>query len=219
MIYDISQSLYTGRPGWPGDATVQVHTRASLAAGDAANVSTLTLSSHSGTHVDPPAHFIAGGQTVDRLELSALVGDCWVADLTGRPRITAADLEQLSLPPTIERLLLKTDNSARWATATTFFPDYVALTPDAAEWVVARRLRLVGIDSLSIELYNSDPAHPTHHRLLAAGVIIVEGLDLSGIAAGAYTLVCLPLKIAAGDGAPARAILIEPADVENQEKD
>jgi len=210
MIHDISQSLYPGRPGWPGDTPVAIHTLASLAAGDAANVSALTLSSHSGTHVDPPAHFIPNGQTVDRLELSALVGRCWVADLTGRPRITAAELERLSLPPGVERLLLKTDNSARWATATTFFPDYVALTPDAAEWVVARGVRLVGIDSLSIELYHSDPAHPTHHRLLTAGVSIVEGLLLSGIAPGVYTLVCLPLKIANGDGAPARAILIEP---------
>lgn len=197
---DISQPLRTGMPVWPGDSPVTI-ARASDAL---PSVSQLVLGTHVGTHVDPPAHFIAGAATVDRLPLDALIGPAWVVHLTQAGPVTAAALEAAAIPPGIERLLLRTVNSD--TTPDVFDPTYVALTVDAAEWLLARGVRLVGIDAPSIEPFDA-PGEPVHHKLLGAGVVIVEGLALADVAAGPYELICLPLRIADGDGAPARAVL------------
>lgn len=182
-----------------------------LAAGDPFNVSRLGLSTHAGTHVDPPAHFLAGGATVDQLDLDALVGEAIVADLTGRPGpLGPADLDGLDLPPGTERLLLKTDNSVRGLARAGDLPGtWVGLSGAGAAWLVEHRVRLVGADYLSIE----DPGasgFPAHLTLLANRVVLVVGLDLSAARPGRYTLACLPLRLAGGDGAPARAVLITP---------
>jgi arylformamidase len=208
-ITDITLPIRTGQFSWPGDPPVAVTPRFRIADGDPANVSEVRLSSHTGTHVDPPAHFLDGGATVDQLPLDALMGEATVIDLTGRPGpIGPADLEDLYLPAGTERLLMKTDNSARWPERLHTFPDdYVALSPAGAAWMVERGVRLVGIDFLSVEEYGA-PGHPTHVTLLSAGVVILEGLDLSAVAAGAYELACLPLPLAGCDGAPARAVLL-----------
>jgi arylformamidase len=172
-------------------------------------VSELRLGSHTGTHVDPPVHFIDGEASVDALPLETLVGPAVVDDLRGAEAIGPAELDSLGLPTGTERLLCRTDNSDRWATAGGSFPeDYVAVTPEGAMWLVERGLRLVGIDFLSVERHGP-PDFPVHQSLLAAGVIVVEGLDLSAADPGRYTLVCAPLKIIGGDGAPARALLVE----------
>ncbi|MCI4355398.1 MAG: cyclase family protein, partial [Thermoplasmata archaeon] len=120
-------------------------------------------------------------------------------------RQVGADAFQ-GLPSPAQRVLFRTANSARWTAGPEFFPDYVALDLGGAEAAVARGVRLVGIDSLSIEL---DPAErfPVHHRLLGAGVLILEGLRLAEVPPGRYELRCLPLRILDGDGGPARAVL------------
>ncbi len=188
-------------PVWPGDPPVSV-TRAwdGLPA-----VSQLALGTHTGTHVDPPAHFIAGAATADRLPLDVLIGPAWVAQIPQAGPITAAALEAAAIPPDAERLLLRTPNSD--TPSEVFDPAYTALTADAADWLLARGVRLVGIDAPSIELFGA-AGEPVHHKLLAAGVVVVEGLALAGVAPGAYMLICLPLRIADGDGAPARAVLV-----------
>ena len=196
MVIDISLSIGAGQTVWPGDPPVLVEPVSRVEAGDVAAVSRLTLGTHTGTHVDPPAHFLAGGATVDELPLDVLVGPAVVADLTGGAPIDAARLEALRLPAGTVRLLLKTQGTASTG----------ALTPDGAAWLVEQGVRLVGVDTLSIEPATDD--YPVHRCLLGAGVIIVEGLDLSGAAPGGYRLVCLPLRIAGGDGAPARAVLL-----------
>jgi arylformamidase len=208
-IVDISVGVHPGMLTWPSDPGVQVEPVSRVALGDPASVSQLHLGSHTGTHVDPPFHFIKEGSTVDELPLDALVGPASVVDLTGTSgEITASDLAQLGLPAGVERILLKTANSKIWQEASPTFPgEYIALSPDAAQWVVERGVRLVGTDFLSIETRGA-PGHPVHHTLLAAGVVIVEGLNLTDVEEGNYGLVCLPLKIIGGDGAPARAILI-----------
>ena len=123
--------------------------------------------------------------------------------------IGPGELAGLSLSGEVTRLLLRTDNSALWAADPHAFPDeYVSLSAEGARWLVDNRIRLIGIDFLSIEARGA-PGHPTHRTLLEAGVVILEGLDLSGVEPGEYTLVCFPLKIAGGDGAPARAVLLE----------
>lgn len=205
---DISVGIGSGLITWPGDPPVEVRATSRLARGDAANVSELRLGTHTGTHVDPPVHFIDGAASVDRLALNVLVGEAVVADFRGlRGEIGPAELEARDLPPGTARVLLATDNSEIWRRRPPEFPsEYVSLSPEGARWVVARGIRLVGIDFLSIEK-RASPDHPTHRALLEAGVVIVEGLDLSDVEPGRYTLVCLPLKVLGGDGAPARAIL------------
>jgi arylformamidase len=207
VIIDISRPIGPDTPVWPGDPPVVVEPVARVGAGDPADVSRLVLGTHTGTHVDPPAHFLPGGVTVDALPLDVLVGPAVVADLTAGGPIDAAALESLALPSGTSRLLLKTrEGSAAGATAGD-------VTPDGARWLVERGVRLVGADTLSIEPAGAgvpEDAYPVHRILLGAGVVIVEGLDLSGAPAGSYELVCLPLRIAGGDGAPARAVLIAP---------
>lgn len=206
-IYDISVPLHPQMPTYPGEPGPQLHPLKLIARGDAANVTALSLGAHTGTHIDAPHHFIDGAASIDQLPLEALVGPAHVLAFPDCDRIAAADLEGAGLPPDTERLLLKTPNSRLWEDPR-FHSDFVHLTPDAAHWLVDRRLRLVGIDYLSIEEFRS-PSHEVHKTLLQAGVIIVEGLDLRQVAPGPYFLVCLPLKLVGGDGAPARAILLD----------
>lgn len=210
-IIDITLTVGPDMIVWPGDPAVTVEPAARIAWGDPADVSALCLGSHTGTHVDPPAHFLPGGATVDQLALEVLVGDAVVADLTGQPGpIGPAELDRLGLDPGTGRLLLKTDNSSLWQEKAAAFPErWVAVSPAGARWMLGRGIRLVGFDFLSIEEYEA-PGHPTHVALLSADVVILHGLDLSRVEPGRYTLVCLPLKLAGGDGAPARAVLIAP---------
>jgi arylformamidase len=209
-IIDISLSISSEMLTWPSDPGVVVERAKKLEEGDSSNVSELRLGSHTGTHVDPPVHFLPGEIGVDQVPLDVFYGPATVADLTDVEGPVGADrLADLDLDEGVERLLLKTSNSELWKRPKVEFPDaYVSLGLDGAEWAVDRGLRLVGIDFLSIE-DGGKPDHPVHRTLLSGGVIIVEGLDLGEVEPGDYVLSCLPLKILDGDGAPARAALIE----------
>lgn len=202
---DISTPIRPGMAGFPGDPPVEFENVRSLKAGAPYALSKITMGSHVGTHVDPPAHFLEGGASADQLDLDRLNGPALVHQLPETTRrVTAEELRKV--PPGTHRLLLRTSNSDRWESASGFFPDYVALDPSAAERLVELEVRLVGVDSLSIE---SDPAeqYPVHHRLLRAGVAILEGLRLASVVPGSYELRCLPLRLVGADGAPARAVL------------
>ncbi len=207
-IIDVTVPLSEDLPVWPGDPRVRVEPVKRIAKGDSSNVSLLTLSDHTGTHVDPPLHFLPGGATVDQLDLNVLYGPARVVDMTSVGKaITVQDLEKAKLPASLERILFKTSNSGLWG-RNEFETNYVHLSTEAAQWLVARGIRLIGVDYLSVEEFK--PAQPnTHRALLGAGVIILEGLNLSQVAPGDYTLACLPLKIRGGDGAPCRTILIQ----------
>ena len=207
-IHDISLPLSESLVVWPGDPPVRITRPSHLDRGDPYTVSRLELGAHVGTHVDAPAHFVRGGAGVDRLALELLVGPAQVVHVRDAPALTEEVLAGLSIPPGMERLLFRTRNSERWTGGMgEFHEDYVGFTDAGARWLVARGVRLVGIDYLSISSY--DDLMPPHRTLLGAGVAVVEGLDLRGIDPGAYQLVCLPIKLVDGDGAPARAILIE----------
>jgi arylformamidase len=210
-IIDISLGIGPELLTWPGDPGAVVERAKKIEAGDSANVSELRLGSHTGTHVDPPVHFLPGEIGVDQIELDVFYGPAVVADLEDVEGPISADrLADLDLDDGVERLLLKTTNSELWKKPKVEFPDkYVSLGVDGAEWAVDRGLRLVGIDFLSIEDTGGAKDHPVHRTLLGGGVIIVEGLNLSEVEPGDYLLSCLPLKILDGDGAPARAALIE----------
>ena len=182
-----------------------------IAKGDSANVSMLTLGDHTGTHVDPPLHFIEGGATADTLPVDAMVGPCVVVRFDGKDNVSGEWLEAAGIARGTQRLLIRTSNSELWRDPThAFTREIVAVNASAARWCVQHGIRLVGIDYLTIEPQGPEKAgYPTHHTLLGAGVVIIEGLDLRGIAPGGYELVCAPLKIAGGDGAPARVLLVE----------
>jgi arylformamidase len=209
-LIDVSLPIGPDLLTWPGDPGVEVRPSSRISKGDPANVSELRIGTHTGTHVDPPVHFVEGADPIDAMAPDVLFGEAVVADLTGADVIGPAELEALALPEGTERLLCKTRNSELWSRLPVEFPDdYAALTPDGARWCVNRGLRLVGVDFLSVEK-DGPPDFPVHHTLLENGVVIVEGLNLSVVEPGRYTLACLPLLITGGDGGPARAILVEP---------
>jgi arylformamidase len=157
--------------------------------------------------VDAPSHFLAGGNPVDRIPLEGLIGPAVVLDLPATlSSVGAADLARQDLGEH-RRVLLRTRNSAA-VPEKRFHPDYCALAPDGAEYLIERGVELVGIDALSVEPFGSTD-FAVHHLLLGRGVVIVEGLDLSSISPGVYQLVCLPLRLQGLDGAPARVVLIE----------
>lgn len=189
---------------WPGDAPPRLRVRKSLRRGDRCNGSALALSSHAGTHMDAPFHFIAGGATIERLPLDAVAGPARVLAVRG-DRVREADLRRARLRRG-ERVLFRTRNSARRWWERPFDPGYAFVSEEAARWLAARRARCVGIDYLSVAGFREDPA-ATHRALLGAGVWIIEGLDLTRVRPGRCELICLPLKVVGADGAPARAIV------------
>ena len=203
-IYDVSVPLAPTLIVYPGDPQVQVDPIAQLSRGDAANVSRLTCSSHSGTHLDAPRHFFADGTPVDAITLDVLLGPARVCALTAVSHITADDLRPLRLEG-VQRVLFKTTNSALWELAD-FQPHYIALTSSAAHFLVDIGVQLVGMDYLSVDAYEAQD-FPVHHILLGASVLILEGLNLQAVPPGEYELVALPLLLQDGDGAPARVLL------------
>ena len=204
-VYDVTMTLWPGMPVYPGEPGPDIAYLKRIGPGASANVSQVSMGSHCGTHVDAPHHFIDGRATVEELPLKALLGSAYVVEHTGEDHITAADLEGFGLPPDARRLLARTRNG-RFAEDEEFHPEFIAFAPDAGRWLLDRGFVLVGIDYLSIEQFRS-PGHGVHLALLGAGVVIVEGLDLRGVAPGRYNMACAPLKMAGAEGAPARVFL------------
>ncbi len=199
--YDLSCTITPGMPVWPGDGEV---TFTQHKFRGVAKLTTLAISAHTGSHVDSPAHLIPGAPGVDSLELDKLVGPARVCQLGDVKIIDRSVLEGLDLDGAV-RLLLGTGGSVLLA-QDGFQRDYAYLTPEAARYLVERGILLVAVESLSVDSYNAND-YPAHHILLSAGVAVVEGVNLTSVPAGDYELICLPLKIKGGDGAPARVIL------------
>ncbi len=200
--------LFVGMPVFPGDPPFGTQRTHSIDRGDPYNLSTLTFGSHAGTHVDPPVHFVTEGATIDRIDLGILRGPCRVMAIP-RSAGSVGPRELSGVPSGIERLLLRTANSNRWQRRVEFFPDYVALAPEGADLLIERGIRLVGIDSLSIER-DATGKFPVPHRPLGSGSRILEALLLAEVPPGPYVLECLPLRLRDGDGGPARAALASP---------
>jgi arylformamidase len=208
QIFDISLTISPSLPVWPGDPPVRMTQTESMDSGAEYNLTRLELSAHTGTHIDAPHHFLNDGRTVETLPLDVLTGPCYVMQLPDDvDEIDAASLERMALPSGITRILFGTRNSKLWAQGINQFQeDFVAISADGAEWLVKHGIRLVGVDYLSVAPFSD--SIPTHQVLLRAGVIALEGLNLSQVPRGFYDLYCLPLKLAGADGAPARAILV-----------
>ena len=206
-MHDISLTLSESIPIWPGDKGAEFKQFLEVCKGEVANVTAIKMSAHTGTHVDAPCHFLKDGYSVEKLPLEVLIGKAVVVEALDVKLITKEVLENVNIPPNTERLLIKTQNSEQWASgATEFIEDYVAISADGAEYLVDQGVKLIGVDYLSVAPF--DRLVDTHRILLKAEVVILEGVNLTEVSPGTYTLYCLPIKIAGSDGAPARAILV-----------
>jgi len=204
VLYDLTVPLRTGIVTFPGDPPFSMSPYFERKKGDPFDLSLLSMGTHIGTHVDPPAHYLDGGATVDQIPLDTLIGEAFVLDMRRRKTIDAKDIEE-SLPSDVKRVLFKTDNGPLLL-KNEFHEDYVSLTEMGARFLAENEVCLVGTDYLSIERYKNSGA-PVHKTLLKTGALIVEGLNLMDIPAGRYEIFCLPLLIQGANGAPARVIL------------
>ena len=202
---DVSVPLRSGMVHWPGDPAVSIELVAAMARGDNADVTAIDIGAHTGTHMDAPSHFVAGGASLDDLDPDVVLGPARVIAISDPVAVTEAELERHDIQRG-ERLLFRTSNSERCWSTDDFVEDFVYVSEDAAALLAAREVRLVGIDYLSVGGFHVDGA-AIHRRLLGAGVWIIEGLNLRGVTPGRYELICLPLRLAGAEGGPARVML------------
>jgi arylformamidase len=215
-VYDISVPMRMGMPVWPGDEQFMRSLTSSISEGDRANVSIIHCSSHTGTHVDAPFHFLQEGISLDMVDISRLVGTVQVLKMDCNDDITADDLEKARrdgrLSPETQRVLFKTKNSERRLMLDPeFHKDYAAVGASAAEWLVQNHFITVGVDYLSVERFHPETPQ-THPILLGADIFVIEGLNMIEVPEGIYTLVCGALNIEGADGSPARVFLLPPFD-------
>ena len=202
---DISVPLKSGMIHWPGDGEVSILKTSRMDAGDEVNLTQINMSAHTGTHIDAPLHFLPDGTAIDRMPVEVMLGRARVLTFPQIPVVTAADLAVHDIRPG-DRILIKTDNSDGLWHNQPFEPDFVHLATDAAIWLAERKPALIGIDYLSVAGFEHNESE-VHEALLGAGIWILEGLNLSKLIPGQYELICLPLKLAGADGAPARALV------------
>lgn len=197
---DVSVPIYAGMVHFPDNPSIEIDTLSHVGKGDLCTISRLTMGSHTGTHVDAPIHFLPGGAGAGEIPLENLTGPSRVIEIKDPDAVTAKELRVHNLGAR-ERLLFKTSNSERCWKTSQFVPNFVSIAEDAASYLASLNTLMVGID------YLSAGSPETHRTLLGANIVIVEGLNLTGISEGRYEFLCLPLKILGGDGAPARALL------------
>ncbi len=202
---DISIPLHNKMHFWPGDPPPYVTTHVSTAKGDVCNVSAFFMSSHTGTHMDAPLHFLHGAKTMDDLPFEAVIGPARVVEIKDKTAISPRELKKLKLRKG-ERVLFKTRNSAKSWSGPEFDKDFIYISKEGAKVIADAGVQTVGVDYLSVGGFYKD-GFETHHILLGAEVWIIEGLDLSKIKPGNYDLICLPIKFQNGDGAPSRCLL------------
>ena len=206
MLYDISMNISGTMITWPGDPPPVLRCVRSLENGDSCNLTEIQMGVHTGTHLDAPAHFFMNSFHTDTIPLESLIGPCVVIEHLSSGPITKNDLAGVNLEGN-PRILVKTLNSSSLATKEKRFDkNFIAFSPDAADYLVKKNTMLVGLDYLSIEPFGSIDAS-VHKLLLKHGTIILEGLDLSNVTSGVYELLCLPIKLDKCEGAPARAVL------------
>lgn len=203
--FDVSVTLRDGMVHWPGDPECRIQRVNRMEDGAVCNLTHLTMSAHTGTHMDAPRHFIADGLTMEQMPFDAVIGRCRVFEFDSTDQITADDLRKLKFSPG-QRVLFKTRNSTRSWAMPEFDKDFSSIRQDAAQYLVDQKVMTVGVDYLSIGGYGKDVVE-THQIMLGAGLWVIEGLNLAAIKPGYYNLICLPLKIEGADGAPCRVVL------------
>jgi arylformamidase len=197
---DVSVPIYDGMVHWPDNPPIQIHAIMHVERGDIATVSALNMGTHTGTHIDGPNHFIPGAAGTDAVPLENLIGAARVIEIEDHSAVKRDELLKHNLESS-ERLLFKTQNSQQCWNTSNFVSNFISVAEDAASYLAELKTLAVGIDYLSMG------SPEVHRTLLGAGVVIVEGLNLSEVTPGKYEFLCLPLRIRGGDGAPARALL------------
>jgi arylformamidase len=201
---DISRPVHPGMAVWPGDPATKFERVQDMAKGDACTVTRLCMCVHAATHLDAPSHFLPDGKDMTAMPLETGIGRARVIGIEDTKAVTAAELAGHGIRRG-ERLLFRTANSKRLAGPGPFAEDFVSIAEDAARYLAEKRVRLIGVDYLSVGGFHDDGA-ATHRILLEAGIWLLEGLDLSGLSPGPVELVCLPLRLVGTEGAPARAV-------------
>lgn len=194
-----------GMACFPTDPQCEIRKHWSIGKGDTVNLSVYSFGSHTGTHIDAPYHFVDKGKTVDQLGPEHFIGRAKVFEFLNRDFIDAGDLEGLDMREG-DIVFFRTKNSA-FMRQGVFREDFAYLTGKAAELLARAGIRTLGFDFLSVEKYGSGD-FPAHHALLGAGIVIIEGLDLTGVRCGEYDLVSLPMLAAGADGSPIRVLLM-----------
>lgn len=203
-LIDVSVPIDANLPTYPDNTPFSLEPIKRIARGHTANLSSIHMSAHAGTHVDAPCHFVDGAPGAEGLSLDLLIGRTRVIEVPTRKGITGDDLAAFNLDEDV-RLLIKTPNSRLWGSPE-FHRDFVGIAESGARHLVERGIKVVGIDYLSVEEFRA-PGAPAHHVLLGAGTIVIEGLNLRDVEPGIYEMYCLPLSIVGSDGAPARVVL------------
>lgn len=199
-MIDISRPIHPGVPVWPGDTPFSYELVARIADGDSVNVGKFTTTTHLGTHLDAPWHYVDDGGKLESVPLEVLIGPCRVVDARGQGPLTVEFLKTIQLA---ERTLFYSGQPNCWET----FPlEFMHVLPEAAQYMAAQGVRLYGTDAPSVDPLTSKDL-PAHKAFAQAGVYIVEGLALEGVAPGEYELICLPLRLEGTDAAPVRAVL------------
>lgn len=201
--YDISLNLSAETVCWITSPPFELIERRRMSRGDHNNSSALKMSAHSGTHVDAPFHFVPDGATIESLPLELFIGPALVQAVDAERHITKEHVEAIDWKGE-SRVLFKTRNS-RLLHQSAYDPDFVAFSVEAAQALVARGVKLVGLDYLSVA--HADEQVPVHRAFLDHGVVLLEGIDLSEIEPGRYELICFPIRLRGSDGAPCRAML------------
>lgn len=205
--HDISLSLSPETVRWVTSIPFELRDRRRISRGDHSNSSAVTMSLHSGTHMDAPFHFVPGGTTIDQLPLDLFIGPALVQAVETERYIRAEHVQAIEFDG-ITRVLFKTRNSELLKRGS-YVPDFVAFAVEAAEALVAKGVKLVGLDYLSVA-HAGEEQVAVHKAFLERGVALVEGVDLSRVSPGRYELICFPIRIRGADGAPCRAVLREP---------
>ncbi len=200
-MIDITRELHNQLPNWPGDTPFKLSDSARMAEGSSVNIMQFSSSTHCGTHIDAPYHYVVDGPKLASIPLELLIGPCLVIHATGYQTVPASVLDSQSELP--ERLLFYTGQAETWAS---FPADFCPLSVELVEALADRGVRLVGTDSPSVDAFESKGL-PVHQAFARAGLVIVEGLKLTGVAEGKYELICLPLNMPEADASPVRAIL------------
>jgi kynurenine formamidase len=207
---DLTHELHNGMPIYPGDPAPSFVSYATLEK-DGVNLTKLTLGSHTGTHIDAPRHFIPNGVGVDQIPASKLLGEAYVCDMSSKPigsGITGLDLQKNLEGKVAEDdiVVFYTGCSERWGDQSVS-SNYTYLTGNAAEHLVSRKVRAVGIDFLSVEKFQSSGAL-AHKTLLGNGIFIIESLSRATkqFVGKRILIICMPIKLQNGDGAPSRVV-------------
>ena len=205
---DITIPLRNAMVHWPEDPVPpQVERIMDVDRGDRVTMSHINIISHTGTHIDAPLHFIYGGGSIDEMPLDTAMGPARVIEIRDTESVKPEELVDYNIQPG-ERILFKTQNSSRVYQTDKFVEDYVYISTEAANFLVEKRVRVVGLDYISIgSVKDMQNLVETHETLLKNGIYVLEGINLFGVKAGQYELICLPIKLERGDAGPARAIL------------